>query len=72
VAKRHQYVKYEDLGVPEYWIVDPQAATALILKLQVGTYREVATYSTSAQLRSLQFGTLNLTVSELFAVANAN
>jgi len=35
LAKRHQY---EDLGVPEYWMVAPQVATVLIFKLQGETY----------------------------------
>jgi Uma2 family endonuclease len=69
VAKRHQY---EDLGIPEYWIVDPPAATVLVLELHAGMYREAATHSGDAQLQSLQFGTLNLTASGVLATAESD
>ena len=63
IAKRMQY---QDRGIPEYWIVDPQLKTVLVLELSGETYTEVATFQGENQMRSPQFGALNLTVSQLF------
>lgn len=40
-AKRMQY---QDRGIPEYWIVDPQLKTVLILELINDVYSEVGTF----------------------------
>ena len=68
-AKRMQY---QDRGIPEYWIVDPQLKTVLVLALLNDVYTEVATFSGSdslgeSSLRSSQFGELSLTVQQIFA-----
>lgn len=63
VAKR---IQYQDLGIPEYWIVDPQEATILILALRNGVYREGATFSHGDRIASLQLGSLDLKASEVF------
>ncbi|HEY9750957.1 MAG TPA: Uma2 family endonuclease [Allocoleopsis sp.] len=63
IAKRTQY---QDRGIPEYWIVDPQQQTVLVLKLSGDTYTEVATFQDEEPMRSPQLGALNLTVSQLF------
>ena len=67
VAKRMQY---QDLGVPEYWIVDPQEATILVLELMNGVYAEAMTFSGEDGICSSQLGQLNLTAAEVFAVEN--
>ena len=67
IAKRLQY---RDLGIAEYWIVDPQAATVLVLELRDGTYEEAATLIGGDALGSPQLGPLNATVQELFAAAD--
>lgn len=41
VAKRRQY---EDLGVPEYWIVDLEAQSVTVLELQGANYIEVGLF----------------------------
>ncbi|MDX2211666.1 MAG: Uma2 family endonuclease [Oculatellaceae cyanobacterium bins.114] len=64
VAKRMQY---QDRGIPEYWIIDPQLKTVLVLELADDVYREVATYSGEEIVRSPQLGELNLTVAQLLA-----
>ena len=63
-AKRMQY---QDRGVPEYWVVDPQLQTILFLALQADRYREVATFSGNDRLVSPQLGVLNLTSAQVFA-----
>jgi Uma2 family endonuclease len=67
IAKRLQY---QDLGIPEYWIVDPQLGTVLVLELVGTTYTEVSTFKDNDLLRSLQLGTLNATVAQLFKAVN--
>ncbi|MGG6240324.1 Uma2 family endonuclease [Nodosilinea sp. AN01ver1] len=66
IAKRGQY---QDLGIPEYWLVDPQTATILVLELREGIYCEAATFSGEDELRSLQLGSLNVTAQDLFEAA---
>jgi Uma2 family endonuclease len=64
VAKRSQY---QDLGVPEYWIVEhSQTATILILELREGVYGKTMTFSGGDELRSLQLGSLNVAAQALF------
>ena len=64
VAKRLQY---QDCGIPEYWIIDPQQQTVLILELLEGIYREVGSFSQESRLVSPQFPLLDLNAAEIFA-----
>ena len=63
VAKRTQY---QDCGIPEYWIIDPNTQTVLILELSENSYREVGSFSGESQLLSPQFPTLDLTPAKIF------
>jgi len=63
IAKRMQY---QDCGIPEYWIVDPQTQTILILELRRNSYAEVGSFSNGDLLLSPGFRELNLKVSEVF------
>jgi Uma2 family endonuclease len=64
VAKRQQY---EDLGIPEYWLVDPQAKTVTVLALQADEYVEVGIFAGNEQMISPTFPDLKLTVTEVLA-----
>jgi Uma2 family endonuclease len=68
IAKRSQY---QDLGIPEYWIVDPQTASVLVLELRDGGYSEAVTFRGEDGLRSLQLGSLNVTTQALFDAADS-
>jgi Uma2 family endonuclease len=68
IAKRTQY---QDLGIPEYWIVDPQTARFLVLELRDGVYSEAMTLSGEDELRSPQLGSLNVTAQALFDAASS-
>jgi len=64
VAKRLQY---QDVGIPEYWIVDPQAQTVLVLTLQGDIYTELGTVTDEEPVPSRQLSNLALTPGALFA-----
>lgn len=63
-AKRMQY---QDRGIPEYWVVDLQLQTVLLLALQDNVYREVTTLSGDEPLSSPQLGALSLTTAQVFS-----
>ncbi|MBW4474976.1 MAG: Uma2 family endonuclease [Stenomitos rutilans HA7619-LM2] len=66
IAKRMQY---QDREIPEYWIIDPQLETVLVLVLTGDRYTESGTFRRSDAIQSSQFGTLNFTPAQLFAAA---
>ena len=63
VAKRTQY---QDLGVPEYWIVNPEEETVLVLELQAGGYGEGRLLQGADVLESSQIGSLGIAIQDLF------
>ena len=66
IAKRMQY---QDRLIPEYWIVDPQLETVLVLALASDLYTEFGTFQGSDVIQSPQFDTLNFTSDQIFAAA---
>lgn len=62
IAKRMQYA---DRAIPEYWIVDPQLESVLVLELTGTLYRELGTFQSTDAVRSPQFKTLNLTPAQI-------
>lgn len=64
--KRAQYC---EIGVSEYWIVDPEQQTVLVLELQNNQYAEVGRFKSSDQIVSPHFSSLKLTPEEIFAEA---
>ncbi len=67
IAKRSQY---QDCGIPEYWIIDSEAQTMLILELIDKTYTEIGNFSGNDLVVSPQFSQLNLKVSQIFDPVN--
>jgi Uma2 family endonuclease len=63
IAKR---VQYQDCAIPEYWIVDPQIATIIVLELENSIYTEVGNFSQEDCLQSPGFPQLNFPVSQIF------
>ncbi|MGB3137787.1 MAG: Uma2 family endonuclease [Nodosilinea sp.] len=64
VAKRAQY---EDLDIPEYWIINPQEQTVLVLAQNGQGYTPVGTFAGDQRIESAQFTELDLTAAQLFA-----
>ncbi|MCC5611361.1 Uma2 family endonuclease [Nostoc sp. CHAB 5834] len=67
IAKRSQY---QDCGIPEYWIIDPETKTILILELTDKTYTEIGNFAGSNLVVSPQLGQLNFKVSQIFDAEN--
>jgi Uma2 family endonuclease len=63
IAKRLQY---QDCGISEYWIVDPDTQTVLVLELRGKTYTEVGSFSGKERILSPQFRELKLTAAQVF------
>ncbi len=66
IAKRAQY---SDRGIPEYWIVNPQDETVLILAQGDAGLEEVVTVTDDRPLASPQFPNFPLTAAVLFSSA---
>ncbi len=62
--KRQQY---EELGVLEYWLIDPAQGQITVLELQNGLYAEVGVFQAQAQIRSPLFPDLSLTAEQVLA-----
>ena len=62
--KREQY---QQLGIPEYWLIDPEQQTVMVLELQTG-YREIGAFRGSDRIESRTFPKLNLTAEQILAV----
>ena len=52
VAKRRQY---EDIGVNEYWIVDPSLRQITVLIMQAGSYEEAGVFKGAQIVKSPTF-----------------
>jgi Uma2 family endonuclease len=76
-----KYADYEEMGIPEYWIVDyaalggreyigkPKQPTILVCCLDEGEY-QVRKFQSSDHVVSPTFPELNLTVQEIFQAGN--
>ncbi|QYO62480.1 Uma2 family endonuclease [Leptolyngbya sp. 7M] len=62
IAKRAQY---QDRGIPEYWLVDPQQHTVTVLELQNSTYIEVGSFRDGDSICSPHFPELALTAAQV-------
>ena len=68
VVKRREYAQ---AGIPEYWLIDPAAATVEVYLLQGQTYSLNRTLTAGAELTSAQAPGFTLAVAELFKAADA-
>ncbi|MCC5898188.1 MAG: Uma2 family endonuclease [Phormidium sp. GEM2.Bin31] len=63
VAKRFQY---QSCGIPEYWLIDPEAETVLVLELREGSYQEIGTFTGETPIQSFTISDLDLTAGQVF------
>jgi Uma2 family endonuclease len=63
IAKRLQY---QDLGIPEYWIVDPQIQAVTVLQMTEQGYHEVGVFRGQENITSPGFSEIQLSPTELF------
>ena len=61
-AKRQQY---QDIDIPEYWIVDPDARQVTVLHLDGDTYADVGVFRREDAIVSVEVPDVALTVAEV-------
>lgn len=57
---------YSRYGLPELWIVDPDANTVEVVRLETGTFRLVGTFDGKEKILSPTFPRLDLRASQIF------
>lgn len=62
----HKRAQYAAIGVPEYWLLDPVAQTAMVLALEGAAYREIGVFGKAEGIASIEFPELELTVEQIF------
>jgi len=60
-------VDYAELGIPEYWIVDPQRGVIVVLRLEVGRYVEHGEFARGARATSVLLPGFEVDVSAALA-----
>ena len=63
IPKRSQYAA---LGVPEYWLINPEGKTVTVLTLGAEDYQTIGTFSGSESIQSQELPGLSLPVEQLF------
>jgi Uma2 family endonuclease len=63
INKRSQYAA---IGVPEYWLIDPQAKTVMVLELEGDDYKEIGTFQGIAPIVCPTFPALTLSAEQVF------
>ena len=64
---REKYDAYATAGVPEYWIINPEARTVELFVLKDGTYHSLGIYSGPAVLPTQIVPNWNVKVEQFFA-----
>jgi Uma2 family endonuclease len=65
----HKRNQYAARGIPEYWIIDPEAQTIMVLQLKHDTYGEVGIFQSNTPIFSPTLPHLILTSEQIFGVA---
>lgn len=68
ITKRREYA---EAGIPEYWIVDPEAETVTVLQLQDERYAEHGVFGRGDAVTSMLLDTFTMQVDAVFEAGNA-
>jgi Uma2 family endonuclease len=63
-AKREQY---QDRGIPEYWLLNPETETIEVLELKDGRYVELGKFQGTVPIQSPTFKSLTFTAQQVFS-----
>jgi Uma2 family endonuclease len=63
-AKRKQY---QERGIPEYWLLNPEIGEIAVLELKDGHYVEFGKFQGTTSIQSPSFKTLTFTAQQVFA-----
>lgn len=63
-AKRNQY---QERGIPEYWLLNPETETIEVLELKNGKYVEFGTFQGSTPIQSPNLKALTFTAEQVFS-----
>ena len=64
--QRAKSVAYAKLGVPEYWIVDPDAGTLTVWRASGGVYAQAAEFTSADTLSSVEFPEIAVALGPIF------
>jgi len=62
----HKRSQYAALGVPEYWLIDPDGKTVTVLTLGAEDYQVIGTFGGSDRIQSQELPGLSLSAGQLF------
>ena len=66
IDRRVKHSLYERVGVPEYWIVDPERNTVQVFRLSGGRYAEALEFGLGDRLETPLLPGLSIPLSEVF------
>lgn len=58
--------QYQERGIPEYWLLNPETQTIEVLTLENGNYITLGTFHGESLIQSPTFQTLTLTAAQVF------
>ena len=57
--------QYAHIGVPEYWLIDPEQQVVIVLALQTGAYVVIGEFPSDDVIQSPTLPTLTLTATQI-------
>jgi Uma2 family endonuclease len=64
---KRKRAQYAHLGIPEYWIIDPQEQAVIVLHLENGEYVNVGKFREGDSIMSLTFQNLAITATAILS-----